>query len=621
VRVADVRLGARALLRIPWAVTGALAIALVAGCAAIPESGVVQPAAGPPGPGSGAGGGQGCCGLIMRAPQPGWDPQQIVSNFLVASGTFANDHAYAREYLTAAASKGWNPGSAVTVIKQPPVVTVSRGIFGSPSTAVIQIEAQEVATLSGSGQYTPAPGGQERLTRQFGLQLVNHRWRIASLPSGGAGSLANELLLTKDLFQLAYEPRNLYYFDSSGQVLVPDPVFVPVDSSDPGTGLVRALLGSPTGWLEGAAFSAFPPDAHLLRPVQISPAGKIATVDLSLPRGAATRAGLRAMAAQLVWTLTGSSYSPAPAQAVQLEVNGRPSSPAGASIPVQDRGNYPQKVLGSPGHENLYFLAANGAARELRGSAPVSAAVPGQAGTGQIPLRLLAVSPDEHYLAGIAGPSNTVYISDLVAAAQDHPKPPGGKLVARLTGSSLTALSWDGRDELWVAGKSGGLSGVWVVSPGNSSPIQVSLPPGTGPVTALRVAPDGVRIAMIADTGTGSRLLLGAIIRSSGQLSILQTVVVGTDVSAPSALTWYDTDHLLVVAQTAAGPGLEEVPVDGDRSTAMGVEPSMISITAAGTTNALFAGLQTNPSHVARSIGVSELWSFFVSGSSATYPG
>ena len=108
---------------------------------------------------------------------------------------------------------------------------------------------------------------------------------------------------------------------------------MPIDSSDPGTGLVQALLGSPAGWLEGAAFSAFPPDAHLLRPVQISPASKIATVDLSLPRGAATRSGLRAMAAQLVWTLTGSSYSPAPAQAVQLEVNGRPSSPAGVQHP------------------------------------------------------------------------------------------------------------------------------------------------------------------------------------------------------------------------------------------------------------------------------------------------
>jgi hypothetical protein len=557
----------------------------------------------------------------MLPPNSGWDPQQIVSNFLLASANFADDHAIAREYLTAAASRAWNPGSAVTVIKQPPVVTLSGRVFGSQSAAVVQIQAQEVATLSGSGQYSPAPGGQEQLTRAFGLQLVDHRWRIASLPSTGASQISTELLLTTDLFQLAYEPRNLYYFDSSSQVLVPDPVFVPIDSSDPGTGLVKALLGSPAGWLEGAAFSAFPPGARLLRPVQVSPGSEIAIVDLGLPQGATTASSLRAMAAQLVWTLTSSSYSPAPAQAVQLEVNGRTSSPAGASISVQDRDNYPQKVLESPDHENLYFLAANGAARELRGSAPVSSAVPGQAGTGQVPLRILAISPDERYLAGIAGPSNTVYISDLDAAAQNHAKPSAGNLTARLAGSGFTSVSWDRKDELWVAGKVRGQSGVWVVSPGTAPPIQVSLPPGIGTVTALRVASDGVRVAMIADNGTGARLLLGAVIRSTGELSILQTAAVGTDVSAPIALTWYDADHLLVVAQTAAGSEPYEVPVDGDRSTAMEIQPNMVSITAAGTLNPMYAGLQTNSDHLDRSIGVGELWSLFGAGSSATYPG
>jgi Lipoprotein LpqB beta-propeller domain len=619
--VAEFRPGARARRRIPWTVTGALLAALVASCAPVPISGAVQPATIPPGPGSGAGGEQGCCGLLMLGPNSGWGPQQIVSNFLLASANFANDHAVAREYLTAAASKTWHPESAVTVIKQPPVATLVRRVVGSQSAAVVQIEGQEVAALSGSGQYSPAPGGQQRLTRQFGLQLVNHQWRIASLPSAGAAQASNELLLTKDLFQLAYEPRNLYYFDSSRQVLVPDPVFVPIDSFDPGTGLVRALLGSPTGWLEGAAFSAFPADAKLLRPVQVSPGSKIAVVDLSLPRGAATQSRLRAMETQLVWTLTSPSYSPAPAQAVQLEVNGRTSSPAGVVIPVQDRNDYPQKVLGSADHENLYFLAANGSARELQESGPASVALPGQAGTDQIPLRMLAISPDERYLAGIAGPSNTVYISDLAAAAQNHAKPSVGDLTARLTGSSFTAISWDRRDELWVAGKADGQSGVWVVAPGHASPVRVSLPPGTGTVTALRVASDGVRVAMIADSGTGASLLLGAVVRSPGQISILQTVAVGTDVSAPTALTWYDADHLLVVAQTTAGAVLEEVPIDGDHSTSMGVQPNMVSITAAGPSNPLYAGLQTNSGHLARSIGVGELWSLFVPGSSATYPG
>src|ERR1022692_3509541 len=54
--------------------------------------------------------------------------------------------------------------------------------------------------------------------------------------------------------------------------------------------------------------------------------------------------------------------------------------------------------------------------------------LPGQAGTGQIPLRLLAVSPDEHYLRGRAGPSNTVYISDLVVFFLMIRRPPGSTL-------------------------------------------------------------------------------------------------------------------------------------------------------------------------------------------------
>ena len=560
--------------------------------------------------------------MIMNAPQPDWGPQQIVSGFLLTSANFTNDHAVAREYLTAAANKAWRPGSAVTVVAQPPDVTLPGRPLRSQNAAVVQVQAQEVATLSGTGQYSPAPGGQQQLTWQFGMQLVDHRWRIASLPSSGIGQPSRDLLLTKDLFQQAYEPCNLYYFDPSGKVLVPDPVFVPIDSSDPGTGLVQALLRSPAGWLAGAAFTAFPPKTRLLRPVQLLP-GSTALVDLSLPRRGVTQVGLRAMSAQLVWTLTSQSYSPSPAQSVQLEVNGRSISPAGASISVQDRRDYPQLVPAPPDHENLYYLAANGAGRVLHESAPGGAspsgqALPGQAGTGQIPLHILAVSPDasERYLAGIAGPSNTVYTVDLAAAAEDRAKSPAGNLSARLTGSGFTAISWDRGDDLWVAGKVNGHTGVWVVPPGAARPIQVSLPPGTAPITALRVARDGVRVAMIAG---GGRLLLGAIVRSGSKISILQNVAVGTDVTAPTALSWYDADHLLVVAQSTGGPTLDEVPVDGDTSTAIGVQSNMVSIAAAGSLNPLYAGLQTN--HVARSIGFSGLWSLFVSGSSATYPG
>ena len=63
-------------------VTALVAAALVAsGCAVIPSAASPQ-AASAPGPPPGAGP---CCGLLVRPPQVGWPPQQVVKYFLLAS--------------------------------------------------------------------------------------------------------------------------------------------------------------------------------------------------------------------------------------------------------------------------------------------------------------------------------------------------------------------------------------------------------------------------------------------------------------------------------------------------------------------------------------------------------
>ena len=45
----------------------------------------------------------------------------------------------------------------------------------------------------------------------------------------------------------------------------------------------------------------------------------------------------------------------------------------------------------------------------------------------------------------------------------------------------------------------------------------------------------------------------------------------------------------------------------------------MVSIAAAGPDNGLFVSLQTG--HLAKSVGLGELWNQFAEGSAATYPG
>jgi hypothetical protein len=624
---------AKAAPQLRWVTAAIAALVFAAGCGDVPTSGLLQHTALP-----GTGGQQGtvCCGVIVSPPASGSSPSEIVENFLLAGTDFGDHHAIARQYLTRAANRSWQPGPgpAVTVIARPPTVSSTHRPFGSQDTAVVEISAQEVGKLSTSGQYTPAAHGQAQLNQEFTLQQVSHQWRIATLPSAGVNQPSTELLLTKDLFRLAYQPRNLYYFDPAGKGrdLVPDPVFVPIDSADPAAELVRALLVSPQQWLAGAVLSAFPPAAVPSRPVQILPGSKTAVVALTLPKSATGPTSLAQMASQLVWTLTSSPYGSASIQAVKLVINGHVWTPPGASSAVLSRNDYPQPALEPPRKENPYFLGSNGSARVL-GPQDSNRAVPGQAGTGQVRLASIAVSPDQQYLAGIGGPASaaTLYTSSLSAAAKPHASASAQALHVRMSDASITSVSWDRNDDLWVAGSSGGQARVWLLGASKGKPVSVGLPAGLRDVTALRVAPDGVRVAMIAKVsarasggnGAGTEVLLGAVVRTpdqvSGQVMLSIAGPIGADLLRPSALSWYDADHLLVVNQAPPGPQLEEVPVDGDRSSYQGPEPDMTSIAAAGPLNSLFVGLGTG--YLAKSVGLGELWNQFTAGRAVTYPG
>ncbi len=602
-----------------WLVVALAALATVAGCADVPVSGPLQSTK------LSAGGGQQqgnpCCAQVMNPPQPGWDPVQIVQNFILAGAEFAEDHAIARQYLTAAANSSWRPGpgpAVVVIAGAPDVSPALPPQLNSPKTEVVDVTAKELGSVNPTGQFIPAADGQKALTQRFDLRQVNHQWRIDSLPDLH-GKISRELLLTRGFFQLAYQPRNLYYFDPAYRNLVPDPVFLPVNTANPATVLVNALLAEPQGWLEGAAYSGFPAGSRAAR-VQIPPGSKTAIVDVSMPKTAATRSSLAEMSAQLVWTLTSTSYGSHAIQAVKLEVNGRTWTPPGSGSAVQDRTDYPQPYLQPPRQQqNLYFLTASGAVRVLSGHG-TSAPVPGQAGTSQVPLSSIAISPDQHYLAGTsAAAGGTLYTADLAAAALSRASQSARDLRIRATGMKVSAASWDFENELWVAGTMHGRLAVRVFPGRGGAPVTVTLPPGIRQISALRVAPDGVRVALIASNRSGPHVLLAAVVRSGNQVTLSSAGQLGADLTDPTALSWYDADHLLVVDQADNGPQLFEVPVNGDRSTFQSIEPGMISITAAGPHNSLFASLQTG--QLARSAGLGELWSTRLAGRDATYPG
>jgi hypothetical protein len=548
------------------AIASAAAIA-AAGCATVPTSGQARQISEPR---NGLAQGADFPQLIPFSPGSGWSPQQIVSGFLVASASFAGDHSVARQYLSPRQAQIWRPGSAVTVVSEPRVthVVAPRRVTGQSTTARVVVSGQELATLNATGQYQIPPVSSRQFL--FKLMRIRNQWRILNPPRG--------LLLSKADFDRVYQPRDLYYFASSGTVLVPDPVFVPLEATTTSlaTGLVTALLGRPVGWLQGATSTDFPRGTRLLGQVRIE--GTSATVNLG---GSAARAGpatLASIAAQLVWTLTSPSYGRSAISSVRLEIDGHQVDPAGSAGGVELLGSYLSKVPTPAAKNGLYFIGVNGAVHVLSATSAAPAdQVPGQAGTGLVPMTGIAVSPSERFLAGISPDRRVIYVTALAKGAALRSWQPGGV---------CTALSWDARGDLWVATK----AGVWLRPPGGKAPIAVDVTPRAGRIIALRVAPDGVRIAMIVRSATGSQVLVGAVVRGANRASIGQLVPIGAGISDPAALGWYDADDLIVLARAGTrGAQFERVPVNGSQPTLIAAEPDASAL--ATTESQIVAGL------------------------------
>jgi hypothetical protein len=580
--------------RLTVVVTALVAAAMVAsGCSVIPAGNSPQ-AASVPGPPAGGGP---CCGLQMRPPQVGWTAADVVRYFLLASAIVTHNYRVAREYLMKPAINTWHPGTAVTILAREPSVYEgpARGITAPEGKQSVLATGQELARLSSTGQYIPAPVGAHARTELFTLSHDNGILKIDGLLSS-SGKPSQELLLTNDLFRLVYAPRNLYYLGGRNGDLLPYPVYVPIQGTGPAMTLLRDLINGPSGWLQGAARSAFPQGSHLAdrHPIQVFPGpsgGRTALVNIDVPRHAVDLKE-RAIALQVVATLTSPAYGTPLFRAVKIEINGRLWPP---QHPGQALGQsfYQGYIPHAPAGTKAYYLSPGGGLRSLAAGSMHGTAVLRAGGTGQVALSHFAVSPRGNMLAGLAGPANTLYIGSLTTSG-DGQRQTLGQLHMQLTGTSFTSLSWDNLGDLWVTGQRRHKPGVWVLRGGQSPAIPVYPPPGADQVTALRVAPDGNRVAMIVRTGTSVQLELAAIRHDSSGFWLTTTTQLGPSLPPLTALTWFGEDRLLVVTGSSASSQLWEVPVDGNNPASLIQQPGILTVTAAGPGFPLYLGLAGN---------------------------
>jgi hypothetical protein len=532
-----IRIGRRARW---WRACGPAAAALLlAGCASMPGSGPVQSV-------EAERRNEADSQVLVYSvpPEEGMQPVQIVRGFLEAITSDEERFDTAKQYLTPEQAEEWDPFSEITVLSGVP-----RPSPGGDASRV-ELSGTQQATVDSSGVYT---ADEDPYTTSFGLVEVEGEWRIGALPNG--------LVMGEADFRRIYRSVDTFYYADLGNeagrvaegddVLVADPVYVR-RRIDPVGDIVRALLDGPSEWYYPVVTSAFPDGVTLAgdSPV-IGESGRLSvSVDGVPGEWSVGRCGR--MATQLLFTVQ--ELTPADVSEVRLR------DEDGAQLCTVDRGAAERSAPGllDGEQERSFFLDEESRLVAVpRGNDAAPRAVAGPFGEGTAKLRAVAVSRDVELAAGVGTDGSELYLASVTGSDPE--------LETVLTSASygpdagLSAPSFDGLGDLWVADRDPERPRLLRLSGGEGTEREVpvsGLAPGER-IEALRVASDGVRIAMLISDGRHTTLHMGRIERTRTREGVTVSVnalrEVAPELDEVSAVSWAGDSRLVLVGRSADG--------------------------------------------------------------------
>lgn len=485
--------------RLLLALTAAL---LLAGCTTVPDTSPPQVI--------GSVDVQGGAASATAGPPADAVPRDIVTGFIDASGSADQDYAAARQFLTPEERSRWNPTGLVTVLDQPVVsnLTPSKPRAGGVQTGTITVSGPDVGTLDGSGAYTPSLRGNGGLGRSgigaalttfsYGLVRVNGQWRIDSLPPG--------LLISYLQFQ-AFRQYAAYFFDSTEQTLVPVPRYTPLtDPEQVVTWLVSELSAQPPAQLQtGIPQQAGTNKVSVTYPAD--PSDPSQPISIEVPGSSALdRTNLLRLAAQFAATLQ---------QVLQVDRLQITDDATPVRIPGLGTAFAADAMAGmfqppTPAN-NLFYVRGGAVYNDGR-------PIPGRVGTRAYGLHSVAVTTlrgaKGFQVAGVRG-SGRSSVLDV-----PNPKVPGTLVASRVSGE-LSRPSWaPGRDEIWIGN---GSELERVTGPHDVQVVQLNVSSGkaSGRITAVRISPDGGRLALVLTAKDSSQIYVAYIVRNGNQVGLV----------------------------------------------------------------------------------------------------
>jgi hypothetical protein len=411
-----------------------------------------------------------------KPPQKGDSQSDIVTGFLVAMTATPLRPTTAQKYLSKQARAQWEP--------QQRVVTYGDHTLAQPvqhhHVVVVRLRGADQVGSRGQWQGALSPSGRRLV---FPMVRENNEWRISQAPDA--------LLIPRTSYDQEYQEAEIYFFDPSGRILVPEPVHVP-QGSQPGqlaSSLVRALARAPGRSSTGVVRSFLPPG---LSPAVSVPLGSQGVADVSLngpDPGPLSRRTTQLMLAQLSWTL----HQDTSLTSFRLSIDGHPVSDATGSqtfrLGAQANDLHDPAMSSASG---LFYALRSG--RLVSGQIEQPTAVDGPFGTKRLGIGAFAVRLDGNEVAAVTSGAL------LVGPAQEA-KP----ATPVLTLPDLLRPSWDFAGRLWDVQNAPGGATVLYVRHGRGHRVHI---PGISghDVRRFLVSRDGSRLVAVIHGGHADRI-------------------------------------------------------------------------------------------------------------------
>ena len=458
------------------AATATLCLALLAGgCVQMPDSGAVHET-----DTSADTSEEQASSIDAVPPQPNAPARDVAKGFIDAMSAWPIQTGVARQFLSEEAAESWRPGLGT--------ITYTGSLILQDRSNEASVQLSEPERLDASGAWQ---GQLPEAQRVLDLQMTfeDGEYRITNPP--------NALVVPASWFAQRFRQVSLYFFDRTGRILVPEPVFVPRGDQLPST-LVERLADGPSGELSRISRS-YLPDVEPVLSVPVTGEG-VAQVEFGesvSPPGADD--DLERMLAQLGWTL---KQVPG-ISALRVSIGGQEVRlpGGGAEYDVNQAQEYdPAAADADP---LLYGLRGG---RLVYGEPDTLAAADGPFGEDDHGLRSVSLRLDAGWAAGVSSDGDSLKLAQVRGAgrAEVH-------TIARGS-TDLLPPAWDFTNRLWVVDRTAAGARVAFREPRGSLTV-LDVPGVTGrQVTAFLVSRDATRFVAVVRGRRGDQLRAGRIL-------------------------------------------------------------------------------------------------------------